>query len=106
MKARRRYTNDRERMLVDLDRAPEYARVILKMDVPVGVREHDIRRAIRAALIGGVEKPAHLRLQFQYIEIISAHLLDPNARGIVARVQPRYIDVIGGQPVECAVAIA
>jgi hypothetical protein len=58
----RRYAQDGERMLVQLDRAAHYAAVILKMAVPIGVSEHDIRSAVRAALVRCVNETAEIRL--------------------------------------------
>ena len=64
--ARRRYTDDSERMLVELNRAAHHAAVILKMRVPIRVGEHHIRGAVHAMLIGGVEETAKIRLNAYY----------------------------------------
>ena len=60
----RRHADDRKRMLVELDRAAHHVAVILKMAMPVGVGEHDIRSAVRSVLIGGVDDAPEVRLNF------------------------------------------
>ena len=59
---RRRYTNDCERMLVELNNTAHHAAVILKMVVPIGVGEHDVGRAVRTMLIGCVDDSTEVRL--------------------------------------------
>ena len=65
MKPRRRYTEDGERMLVQLDHAAHHAAIILKMAVPIRVAEDDIRSTVGAVLIGGVKEAAKIRLNAQ-----------------------------------------
>src|SRR5215471_14876123 len=60
---RRGYSNDGEGMLVELNGSAHDATVILKMRVPICVAEYDIRSAVRAVLIGGVEETAKMRLK-------------------------------------------
>ena len=62
MELGRRYAEDGEGMLVHLDHTAHHAAIILKMAVPIGVGEHDIRSAVGAMLIGGVEETAKIRL--------------------------------------------
>jgi hypothetical protein len=45
-------------MLVKLNRAAHYARIIVKVGVPKGVGKHDVRGAVRTAFIGPVEEMA------------------------------------------------
>jgi hypothetical protein len=61
-KFRRRYAENRKRMLVKLSDTAHRATIIVKMAVPICVTEHDIRSAVRAMLIGGVEETAEIRL--------------------------------------------
>ena len=49
-------------MLVQLNHTAHHAAIVLKMAVPICVAEHDIRSAVRAMLIGGVEETAKIRL--------------------------------------------
>src|SRR5947208_16939950 len=61
-KPRRRYTNDDERMFIELNNAAHYATVVLKMGVPISVGEDEIWSAVWAMLIGCVEQPAEVGL--------------------------------------------
>src|ERR1700676_1029576 len=58
----RRYTDNGKRMLIELDNLAYHAAVILKTAVPVGVGKDNIRSAIAAVLIGGVEDATKIRL--------------------------------------------
>ena len=78
-KLRRRHADDGKRMLVQLDHAAHHAAIILKMAVPIRVHEHDIRSAVGAVLIGGVEETAKIRLNAQHVEVVSAHFISPGA---------------------------
>jgi hypothetical protein len=49
-------------MLVDLDNAAHNAAIILKVAVPICVTDDEVRRAVRAVLIGTVEEAAKVRL--------------------------------------------
>src|SRR6266849_1037243 len=82
----RRHTDDGKGMPVHLNHTADDAAVFLKMAVPICVGEDDIRSAIWAALIGGVDDPAKVRLNTQDIEVVSAHLVKPDARWILAGV--------------------
>ena len=61
-KVRRRHAEDGKRMFVHLNDAAHHATIIVKMAVPIRVAEHDIRSAVGAMLIGGVEETAEIRL--------------------------------------------
>ena len=78
----------------------------LKMRPPVLVREHDIRRAIRAVLIRAVEEAAKIRLQSQGVEIVSAGFVQPDGSRISADVQPGSRNVESCQIFKAAVAVA
>src|SRR2546423_7219845 len=93
-------------MLVDLNGPADHAGVVLKMRVPVTVREDDIGSAIRAVLIGGMEETAEIWLDFEYVKVIAAGFDDPGARRIGARVQARHGDAESRQGLEAAVAVA
>ncbi len=64
-------------MFVQLNDAAHYAAVILKMAVPIGVRQNDIRSAVWAMLIRGVNESAKIRLNLEHVEVIPSHLLHP-----------------------------
>src|SRR5208282_3026456 len=66
----RRHAKDREWMLVQPDFAPHCAGIILKMAVPIRVREHNIRCAVQAMLVRRVHEPAKIRLNTQHIKVI------------------------------------
>src|SRR5260370_29113844 len=70
--ARRRHTDDGVGMLVYLSNAADDAAVILKMSVPIIVAENEVRAAVGAILIGGMEETAEVRLKAQHIEVDSA----------------------------------
>lgn len=46
-----RDTGDGERMLIELNGAANDVRIVLKMIVPVSVREHEVRSAVRPSLV-------------------------------------------------------
>ena len=60
---RRRHAHNRKRILIHLNNTAHHARIIVKMAVPIRVSEHDVRSAVRAMLIGGVEQTAKIRLK-------------------------------------------
>jgi hypothetical protein len=64
-------------MLVDQNRATCHSTIGLKMTAPVVIAEHDIRSAVRAPFIGGMEKTAEIRLNAQLVEVVSARLIKP-----------------------------
>ena len=70
--ARRCHTDDGVGMLVHLSNAADDAAVILKMSVPIVVAKNDVRSAVGAMLIGGMEETAEVRLKAQHIEVVSA----------------------------------
>ena len=92
--------------LLSLNNAAHHAAIILKMGVPIRVGEHDIRSAVRAMLIGGVEETAEIRLNAQYVEVVPAHFIEPGAGGIFAGVEPGSVMLISCQTIKAAVAIA
>src|SRR6266404_9476876 len=106
MEVRRGYTDDREGMLVELNCTSHYATIILKTGVPIPIAEDDIGSTVGAMLIGGVEDAAKIRLNAQYVEVVAAHFIEPGARWIFARVQPRLTAVTRCQAIEGMVAIA
>src|ERR1700730_1426563 len=57
-----RYTDDGERMFVELNDTAHHTSIVLKMAVPKRVGEHDIRGAVGAMLIGTVKETAEIRL--------------------------------------------
>src|SRR5207253_10769147 len=95
-KHQRSQADKRVRLLVLFRPASNHARVILKMDVPVGVTEQDIGSAARSMHVGGIEEAAEIRLKLQYVEVVSAHLIQPRACRIVTRAQPHAGHLIGG----------
>src|SRR5229473_3529086 len=61
-KITRRFPEDGKRVLVQLDRAANHVTIIVKMSVPTGVAEDDIRSAVRTMIIGVVKEPAEIGL--------------------------------------------
>ena len=106
MEQRRRYTDDRKRMLVQKNGAAHRAAVVLKMAVPIRPGDDEIRGAVGAMLIGRVNEPAKIGLNVQGVEVVPTHFIEPHGRWILARVQPGLGDVVSCQTVEAAVAIA
>src|SRR5579863_5504623 len=102
----RRHAKDGEWMAVEPNNAAHHAAIVLKMAVPICVREHDIGRAVWAMLIGIVEKSAKVRLDAQYVEVVSADLVFPNIGWIFARIQPCLRDGPRSYIVEAAIALA
>src|SRR5579863_344463 len=102
----RRNTDDCERVLVELNGTAKHARIALKVAMPIRVIEHDVRSAVRTVLVGGVKETAKIRLNAEYIEIISAHFIDKSAGRIAARIQPCLRVVISRQTVKTVVVVA
>ena len=48
---RRCHAHNRKRIFIHLNNAAHYARIIVKMGVPIGVGEHDVRSAVCAMLV-------------------------------------------------------
>ena len=61
MELKRRHAHNRKRILIHLNNTAHHARIIVKMAVPIRVGEHDVRSAVRAILIAGVEQTAKIR---------------------------------------------
>src|SRR5262249_27234439 len=78
----------------------------MKMAVPKRVAEHDIRSAVRAMLIGSVEKTAEVGLNAQSVEEVPAHLVQPGAGLISAGVQSCLLHGVSDEIHKAAVAIA
>ena len=102
----RRDAQDGVRMLVHLDDAAHHAAIVLKMTVPIGVGQHQVRCAVRAMLVGDVEEAAEIWLNLHRIEVVPSHLVAPDLGWILARVERHLGEDIGRQTVEAAVAIA
>src|SRR5262252_5452043 len=100
LELRRRYTNDGERILVQLNRTAHHPTIFLEMSMPISIRQHDIRSAVRAVLIRAVEEAAQVGLNAQCVEVISAHFIHPCTRRALARVQPDRSKVVGYQSIE------
>src|SRR5581483_965580 len=92
-------------MFVQPNNAADDTAITLKMTLPVSVAEHDVRGAVWAMLIRAMKKSAKIRLNSQYIEVISCGFQDPGRGRIVARVEPYRSDVISCQAVKAAIAI-
>ena len=75
-------------MPVEPNNAAHHAAIVLKMAVPICVGEHDIGCAVWAMLIGIVEESAKVRLNAQYVEVVSAGFVLPDIGWIFARIQP------------------
>jgi hypothetical protein len=75
-------------MPVEPNNAAHHGAIVLKMAMPICVGEHDIGRAVWAVLIGSVEETANIRLDAQYVEVVSAGFVLPDIGWIFARIQP------------------
>ena len=64
-------------MLVHLDNTAHHAAIVLKMAVPIGITDHQIRSAVGAMLIGGVEEAAKIRLNAHCVEVVPRHFVAP-----------------------------
>src|SRR6202041_2602848 len=84
----RRHANDSECLPVEANNATHHGAIVLKMAVPICVGEHDIRRAVWAMLIGIVEESPKVRLNAQYVEVVSAGFVFPGIGWIFTRIQP------------------
>ena len=106
MKRRRRYANNRVRVLVQLHRLAHHARIILKMAVPECVTQHDVRCAVLAVLIRGVKHAPHVRLHSQRVEVVAASFVNPHRSRIFSCVKACLRDVECRQALEAAVTIS
>ncbi len=73
---------------VEPNNAAHHGAIVLKMAVPICVREHNIRRAVGAMFIGSMEESPKVRLNAQYVEVVSAGFVFPDIGWIFARIQP------------------
>src|SRR6516164_7348756 len=102
----RRHAKDGEWMPVEPNNAAHHPAIILKMAVPICVGEHDKGGAVWAVLIGSVEETAKVRVNAQYVEVVSAGFVVPDIGWIFARIQPCLGDGPGSYIVEAAIALA
>ena len=89
VEVRRCDPKNRIRMFVEPDHASHHSGIVLKVGVPVRVAEHQVRRAVRTVLVGGVKEAAQIRLNVQRVEVVSGDEIEPHARRIVAGVEAR-----------------
>ncbi len=80
--------------------------VVMKMRVPIGIREHSVGRAFGSVFICGVKEAAKVWVDLQCVKVISAGLLEPYAGRIVPGIEAGLCDVVSHQVVEAAAAIA
>src|SRR5439155_3514333 len=106
VEAGRGHADDGERMFVHEHGAAHHAAIILETRVPARVAEHNIGSAVRAMLVGGAEEMAEIWLNAQNVEVVPAHEVDPGAGRIFSCVEARLSDVVGGQTIKAAVAVA
>src|SRR5215467_4566864 len=83
---RRSHAKDRERMLIQLNRPPHHAAIIVKVSVPIGVAEHDKRSAVWPTIIGVMEKPAKIRPNSQHVKVVRSCLHVPFNRWTFPRI--------------------
>src|ERR1700693_2857639 len=84
----RRHAEDGEWVPVEPNNAARHGAIVPKMAMPIWVGEHDIGRAVWAVLIGSVEETADIRLNAQYVEVVSAGFVLPDIGWILSRIQP------------------
>src|SRR5215467_6023504 len=77
MELRRRYAQNGKRIFIHLNNTAHHTGIFVKMAVPIRVREHDVRSAVSAMLIGRMKQTAKIRLKAQSVEVIPAHQHDP-----------------------------
>ena len=110
VKARRRDPDDRERVSIQLDRAADDAAVAEEVRAPVRVREHNVRRAARSALVRSMEEAAQIRAEGRARRSSCRSPRTPrlawDSRRLHRGVEPRLIGVKAGESVEAASAIA
>src|SRR5882757_9499046 len=80
----RRNPDDGVGMLVDLHAAPYGGRIAVEMTVPAVIVQDDVGGAVLAVLVRGMEKPATISLHAERVEVIPAHHIGPDDRGIPA----------------------
>src|ERR1700677_1027571 len=102
----RRHAKDGEWMLVEPNNAAHHGAIVVKMAMPICVGEYDIGRAVWAVLIGSVEETANIRLNAQYVKVVSAGFVLPDIGWIIARIQARLTDSKNSHIVEAAIALA
>src|SRR6266550_2200004 len=102
----RRYTDDGEGMLVQLNRAADDAGIILEMAVPICIAEHEIRGAIRAMFVGALKETAKIRLNSEHVEVVPSRCKARSDGWIVTRVQADKGKVKRCQIFEAAFAVA
>jgi hypothetical protein len=106
-KRRRGHANDRELVLVDLDRLPHNTGIALKMAMPVRVTQHHVGSAVRAVLIGSVKKTPELRLNAHRVEVVAAREVRPRSRWIPAGIHAHGAhDVVRDHALERPIPVA
>ena len=97
---------DGERVLVDLDDAANDVAIVLKMGVPVRPRDHQIRSAVRAVLIGDGEEAAEEGLNVHGLEVVSGDFVAPGLGWIFPGIEADGNEDVGGKSFEGAIAVA
>src|SRR6516225_11907100 len=100
----RSHADHGEGMLVYEHHTAHDATIGLEMAVPITVGQDHIRRAVGTTFIVSVEEAAQIGLNSQYVEVVPARLITPDAGGIRTRVQNRLGNGESCQIVETAVA--
>src|SRR6202022_1716017 len=93
-------------MLAQLNHAAHHASIVLEAAVPIRIAEHEKRGAVGAVLIGTVEETAKVRLNPEYVEVVSSRCKARGGGWVLARVQPYKDEIKSCQIIEAAVAIA
>jgi hypothetical protein len=83
--------NNRVRMFVEPDHAPHHAGIVLKVRVPVGVAQHQVRRAVRTVLVSGVKEAAKIRLNVQRVEVVAGDEIEPPRVGLSPVSRPAIV---------------
>src|ERR1700722_19608828 len=86
--------------------APHDRAISLKMILPIGIAEHQVRGAVLTMFIRAMEEPAEVRTDIQYIEVIPADQVEPCACRIAIGAESDAGDGVCDDPVEAAGAIA
>src|SRR5205807_8315365 len=85
--SRWRDSKDHISKFVHSNRTAHHTYVALEMALPKGITEHNVRGAVRTILICTVEETPQIRMNAQYIKIISACRVQPDRRWVAIRIQ-------------------
>ncbi len=92
-------------MFVELNFAAHHSAISLKMHLPVRICQDQIRRTIRAVLIGAVKEAAEIWLNSEHVEIVPGGRIATAERRIISGIQPGEGELECRQRFETTVAV-